>query len=100
MCDLRRRKKDHSIAEFRIREGALRLPPASSHVTFTLYEVLALYTVTIDYEVCENSGFCFELCPEEVFELKVSQVIVAHPESCTGCWLCVEHCPTGAVTVE
>ncbi|MGA9753189.1 MAG: 4Fe-4S binding protein [Acidobacteriota bacterium] len=56
--------------------------------------------MTIDYEVCENSGYCFELCPEDVFELKVSQVVVVRPESCTGCWLCVEHCPTGAVTVE
>jgi NAD-dependent dihydropyrimidine dehydrogenase PreA subunit len=56
--------------------------------------------VKIDYETCENSEFCFEVCPEDVFEIKSQQVVVVRPESCTSCWLCVQNCPTGAVTIE
>ncbi|MCI4397614.1 MAG: 4Fe-4S binding protein [Acidobacteria bacterium] len=56
--------------------------------------------VVIDYEICENNQFCREVCPDDVFELRLGKIIVARPEACTECWLCVQNCPTGAVTIE
>lgn len=59
-----------------------------------------MYTVKIDYDVCEHSEFCFDVCPEDVFEQHTSQIVVSNPDRCTACYLCVNNCPTGAVTVE
>ena len=56
--------------------------------------------VKIDYEACEDSRFCFEVCPEDVFVLRNSQIVVDNADNCTMCWLCVNNCPTGAVTIE
>ena len=56
--------------------------------------------VTIDRDACENNQFCFEVCPEEVFEIRNQLVVVVRPENCTSCWLCVQNCPTGAVSIE
>lgn len=56
--------------------------------------------VTIDRDTCENNQFCFEVCPEEVFEIRNQLVVVVRPENCTSCWLCVQNCPTGAVSIE
>ena len=56
--------------------------------------------VTIDRDTCENNQFCFEVCPEEVFEIRNQLVVVVRPENCTYCWLCVHNCPTGAVSIE
>jgi len=56
--------------------------------------------VKIDYEACEDNRFCFEVCPEDVFVLRNSKIVVENPDTCTMCWLCVNNCPTGAVTIE
>lgn len=56
--------------------------------------------VKIDYSQCETSGFCLEVCPEDVFELRGIKMVVARAENCTECWLCVKNCPTGAVSLD
>lgn len=56
--------------------------------------------VKIDYEACEDNRFCFEVCPEDVFALRNSKIVVDNADTCTMCWLCVNNCPTGAVTIE
>lgn len=59
-----------------------------------------MFDVKIDYETCENNEFCYDVCPEDVFDKQTSRIVVARPDSCSGCWLCVNNCPTGAVTIE
>ncbi len=56
--------------------------------------------VIIDRSTCENNGQCFEVCPDEVFERSGDVVTVNKQDQCTYCWLCVEVCPTGAVTID
>ena len=56
--------------------------------------------VQIDYDTCENSGYCLQVCPEDVFQVRGASIQVTKPENCTECWLCVQNCPTGAVTIE
>jgi NAD-dependent dihydropyrimidine dehydrogenase PreA subunit len=43
---------------------------------------------------------CLEVCPEDVFEVVNGVIKVVREESCTGCNLCVENCPQGAITVD
>jgi len=59
-----------------------------------------MYVVKIDYRECEDNRFCIELCPEDVFDVVGEQVRVVKNDECTGCYLCVENCPTGAVTID
>ncbi len=56
--------------------------------------------VKIDPDTCENHQVCREVCPEDVFELRAGKIVVARAEHCTECWLCVQNCPVGAVTIE
>ncbi len=56
--------------------------------------------VKIDYTVCENHQICREVCPDDVFELRTGKIVVMRQENCSECWLCVQNCPTGAVTIE
>jgi len=55
--------------------------------------------VRIDYDLCENTGACVSVCPEDVLEAGASQTVVAKPDLCTECWICVENCPAGAIEV-
>ncbi|MEW5764341.1 MAG: ATP-binding protein [Acidobacteriota bacterium] len=59
-----------------------------------------MYTVKVDYNECEDNRMCLEVCPEDVFEVVNSLIKVVREESCTGCNLCVENCPQGAITVD
>ena len=59
-----------------------------------------MYIVRINYNECEDSRFCIELCPEDVFEIVSGKVRVTKDDDCTGCYLCVENCPTGAVSID
>ena len=56
--------------------------------------------VLIDQEACEHTGVCEQVCPEDVFlfDNGISRVIRAH--NCTYCWICVEQCVSGAITLD
>jgi len=56
--------------------------------------------VLIDQEACEHTGVCEQVCPEDVFlfDNGISRVIRAH--NCTYCWICVENCVSGAITLD
>ena len=56
--------------------------------------------VKINPDHCENNQLCFDICPENVFEIDRGKIKVVKPEECTECFLCIENCPTGAVSIE
>lgn len=55
--------------------------------------------VRIDYDLCENSGVCVQVCPEDVIDTRNGQSMIVQPTKCTECWVCVENCATGAVEI-
>ena len=56
--------------------------------------------VTIDTDLCESTGCCEMVCPENVFEKSHSRVVVVNAPACTNCWICVDHCVSGAIAIE
>jgi NAD-dependent dihydropyrimidine dehydrogenase PreA subunit len=56
--------------------------------------------VLIDRDLCEDSGYCLQVCPDDVFQMRAAQIVVVKPENCSECWLCVQNCPSGAVSIE
>jgi NAD-dependent dihydropyrimidine dehydrogenase PreA subunit len=55
--------------------------------------------VKIDYDLCEDTGVCAMVCPEDVFEFKGGHSHVIKPTGCTECWICVENCVSGAIEI-
>jgi NAD-dependent dihydropyrimidine dehydrogenase PreA subunit len=53
--------------------------------------------IRIDYDLCDDTGACVMVCPENVLGYSAGQTSVLQPEACTECWLCVENCPLGAI---
>jgi NAD-dependent dihydropyrimidine dehydrogenase PreA subunit len=56
--------------------------------------------ISIDYDLCESSGVCAMICPEDVFEHRDGHTAVLDAAACTSCWLCVEQCVSGAIALE
>lgn len=59
-------------------------------------------SVVIDYDKCKGPecAECVNTCPVEVFEIQDDKVVVAKESDCTLCMVCVDVCPTGAITVK
>lgn len=57
-------------------------------------------SVTIDYDLCEASGVCVNVCPDDVFEDKNGRTEVIDAEACSLCWKCVENCSSGAIDID
>lgn len=55
--------------------------------------------IRIDYDICEDSGVCTEVCPEDVLTLRGGHTRIDKPEACTECWICVENCVSGAIEI-
>ncbi len=55
--------------------------------------------IRIDYDICENTAVCSEVCPENVLEPGRGHTLVVKPEACTECWICVENCVSGAIEI-
>ena len=53
--------------------------------------------IRIDYDVCDDTGACVLVCPEDVIERINGITKVVRGAACTECWLCVENCPSSAV---
>ncbi len=56
--------------------------------------------VNINSDLCEGSGVCVQVCPEEVFEIVDSKTVVVNPGQCTACWICIENCAAGAIELD
>lgn len=56
--------------------------------------------ISIDYDLCESTGTCATVCPENVFEARSGHTAIVNPQSCTACWICVENCVAGAIELD
>ena len=61
---------------------------------------IEMYLPSIDRNKCTFKGECFRICPEDVFDMTETEVVVARAGDCTGCESCVVVCPEDAVTVR
>ena len=56
--------------------------------------------VTIDHDLCESTGTCATICPENVFAHENKSTRVVNTAACTNCWICVENCVSGAIELD
>jgi len=78
---------------------ASRLPPIVREPRFPGEEENPV-AVIIDFDLCEASGVCAEVCPDDVFEHKNQRTEVIKPELCSLCFKCVESCTSGAIELD
>ena len=78
------------------------MPPRGRRPRFeaaTLSRRIAM-RVKIDYDLCETTAVCSEVCPEDVLEFSERRTLVVAPEACTNCWICVDNCVSGAIEID
>ena len=56
--------------------------------------------IRIDYDLCDDTGACASVCPEDVIEYHNGHAHVVKGHACTECWICVENCPSGAIDIS
>jgi NAD-dependent dihydropyrimidine dehydrogenase PreA subunit len=55
-------------------------------------------TITVDYDKCNGTGACVEICPTSVYALQQQKTVPVAIDACIECCACVENCPLGAIT--
>jgi len=51
----------------------------------------------VDPEKCTGCGICIDVCPTGAIE--VNQQAVVNEEACNGCAVCVSECPNEAIII-
>lgn len=62
-----------------------------------LFEKLAIFRISVDYGKCDACQACNSACPSTVMDAILKQDRVL--PDCFGCGVCVESCPTNAVSL-
>jgi NAD-dependent dihydropyrimidine dehydrogenase PreA subunit len=57
-------------------------------------------TLKLDQPVCIGCGRCLEVCPHQVFELKVKKAAIRDLDACMECGACALNCPVKALEVD
>jgi len=57
-------------------------------------------SVRIDYDLCESTGCCEVVCPEDVLKNEQGRTSIVDASACTSCWICVDNCISGAIEVD
>ena len=53
--------------------------------------------IEIDMDICIGEGYCAQICPAEVFEIKDGKSHVVNMDACTECMACEVACDYGAL---
>ena len=91
------RKKGQSLAK--------ELTPASWRMGADTWSLPAnfpdtqFYQVALDTEKCTICQACFNLCPQKVFTVTDTELMIDH-QKCSNCSLCSDICPEKAVTIS
>lgn len=59
-----------------------------------------MHSVKIDHDLCESTGCCSMVCPEDVFVFENGRTAVVNAPACTACWICVDNCVAGAIEID
>ncbi|HIJ90895.1 MAG: mercury methylation ferredoxin HgcB [Desulfobulbaceae bacterium] len=57
-------------------------------------------TLRLEQDACIGCGMCLEVCPQEVFALKLGKARIIEHDACMECGACMMNCPVGAVWVQ
>lgn len=78
-------------AKWRFNEESFRLPALFKEWTF--------YKVKISKDSCTLCQACFNLCPENVFDLAGTELVIDE-QKCVGCHFCEDICQSSAIQIE
>jgi ferredoxin len=53
--------------------------------------------VEVDVDHCTGCGLCVDVCPAGA--LALAETVAVEPRRCSGCGLCVGACPAGALAL-
>jgi len=56
-------------------------------------------TATIDPDLCTGCGVCVDMCPMGAISLR-DNVACIDSQTCTGCGICEDECPVGAISLR
>ncbi|MCS6881260.1 MAG: 4Fe-4S binding protein [Oscillochloridaceae bacterium] len=51
----------------------------------------------INVRLCTGCGLCVELCPTRAVTILGGLPVITRPEDCTFCEVCESYCPEGAI---
>lgn len=54
-------------------------------------------SVRINYDLCEGSGTCVDVCPTGVYALVNGKAAAPRIDACIACCACVKACPHTAI---
>jgi ferredoxin len=54
---------------------------------------------TIDLSRCTGCGLCVKHCPTHAVVMVEGQPQIVHPHACTYCAMCEDFCPVGAISL-
>jgi NAD-dependent dihydropyrimidine dehydrogenase PreA subunit len=57
-------------------------------------------TLELDEASCTGCGWCIEVCPHQVFELREKRAAVSDLDACMECGACAKNCPAEAIRVD
>lgn len=54
---------------------------------------------TVDSDLCTGCGVCVDMCPMGAISLR-DNIAQVDIQKCTGCGICEDECPVGAISLE
>lgn len=54
----------------------------------------------INKDECVGCGVCVDDCPSEAISMDGENIAVVNADECIDCGLCVDSCPTDAISME